>query len=412
MKPFAPVTIVVKRSSLDRRHRCADKDACSSIDPFPLPQFPPPRLAFVVTEDWFFVSHFLPMIRAATEAGFEPLVIARVREHRGAIEAMGARVVPLEAERRSLDPFKAAATFWRLARILRRERVSAVHCIALRGILNGGVAAMLAGVSRRVFAVTGGGFLSAHASRRAKLSARVLRFAIRHLFRTRTTRYLFENEDDPRSFGLDQSEPDVWVVGGAGVDPDYFQPVPLPPTPPLRVAVVARMLWSKGVDLAVEAVRLARAAGAAVELSLYGLPDPSNPQSVPRATLEDWSKRDGITWHGRTSDVREVWAVHHIACLPSRGGEGLPRSILEAAACGRAVLTTDVPGCRSFVRDEVDGFVVPPDNAEALAEKLVALARDPVRVAAMGTNARARVLDGYREKDVVETVAALYRTLA
>ncbi|MBE7183553.1 MAG: glycosyltransferase family 4 protein [Methylobacterium mesophilicum] len=378
----------------------------------PLPQTERPRLAFIVTEDWFFVSHFLPMIRAATEAGFEPLVIARVRDHRGAIEAAGARVVPLEAERRSLDPLKAMNTCLRLARILRHERIAAVHCIALRAILNGGVAAMLAGVSRRVFAVTGGGFLSAHAGLRARSAVAVLRLAIRHLLRTRKTRYLFENEDDPKSFGLDPCDPDVWIVGGAGVDPDHFRPLPQPPVPPLRVAVVARMLWSKGVDLAVEAVRLARARGAAVELSLYGLPDSSNPQSVPRSTLEEWSARDGVRWHGRTSDVREVWATHGLACLPSRGGEGLPRTILEAAACGRAILTTDVPGCRSFVRDREDGYVVAPDDAAALAARLVDLAGDPSRVDAMGQSARRRVLDGYREEDVVNTVAALHRTLA
>jgi glycosyltransferase involved in cell wall biosynthesis len=181
--------------------------------------------------------------------------------------------------------------------------------------------------------------------------------------------------------------------------------------PPLKVAIVARMLWSKGIDLAVEAVRLARAHGADVELSLHGAPDPSNPKAVPEETLRGWSAQPGITWHGPTRDAASVWRDHHIACLPSRGGEGLPRTLLEAAACGRAILTTDVPGCRTLVRDGVEGFVVPPDHAQALADALIGLAADPARVAEMGEAARARVLAGFTERHVMEAVKGLYVAL-
>ena len=120
------------------------------------------------------------------------------------------------------------------------------------------------------------------------------------------------------------------------------------------------MLWSKGIDVAVEAVRLARAKGAAIELSLYGAPDPSNPKAIPEKTLKAWSAEPGIAWHGATRDIAGVWREHHVACLPSRGGEGLPRTLLEAAACGRAIVTTDVPGCRTLVRHDVEGLLVPP----------------------------------------------------
>jgi len=175
------------------------------------------------------------------------------------------------------------------------------------------------------------------------------------------------------------------------------------------MAVVASMLWSKGVDLAVAAVRAARAEGAAVELSLYGAPDPSNPKAIPEATLRGWSREPGIAWHGATADVAGVWRDHHLCCLPSRGGEGLPRTLLEGAACGRAVVTTDVPGCRAFVRDGVEGRIVPPDDAARLAQVLVALSRAPALVANMGEAARARVLDGFTERDVMRAVQDLYR---
>lgn len=369
------------------------------------------RLAFVVTEDWFFVSHFLPMARAARELGMEVDVVTRVRDHAGAIEATGARVVPLEAERRSLNPWAAGDAAGRLAAILRARRPDIVHCIALRSIVVGGAAAAMARIDRRVYALTGLGYLGA----RPDLVGRGARLALRSLIRgplqSAGTRFLFENEDDPRLLGLDPNDRRVWLVGGAGIDPEHFAPTPLPPLPPLKVAIVARMLWSKGIDVAVDAVRRARAAGAAVELSLYGSPDPSNPRALSQAQLEEWSREPGIAWHGPTRDAAAVWREQHVCCLPSRGGEGLPRTLLEGAACGRAVVTTDVPGCRRLVRDGVEGRIVPPDDAVALADALSALAADPAELARMGHGARSRVLDGFTEQAVMRQVETLYRDM-
>ncbi|NIX75096.1 glycosyltransferase [Microvirga terricola] len=365
------------------------------------------KLIFVVTEDWFFASHFLPMARAARELGLDVAVVTRVRSHREVIEASGARVIPLEAERRSLNPMAAGYTAGQLASILKAEQADLVHCIALRSILVGGFAAMLAGVRRRVYALTGLGFLGARTDRVGRLAQRAVRLLVRGL-ETAQTRYLFENTDDPKLLGLDPTGTRIIIVGGAGIDPVVLQPAPLPPQPPLRIAVVARMLWSKGIDLAVEATRLAQARGAAVELSLYGAPDPSNPKAIPEATLNEWSREPGIAWRGATKDVAAVWREHHVACLPSRGGEGLPRTLLEAAACGRAIVTTDVPGCRTLVRDGIEGKIVPPDDAVRLADAFVLLARQPDLTARMGEAARVRVLDGFTERNVMDAVKRLY----
>ena len=368
------------------------------------------RLVFVVTEDWFFASHFLPMVKAARELGLAVSVVTRVRSHREAIEAEGARVIPLQAERRSLNPMAAGYATGQLAAILKDEKADLVHCIALRSILVGGFAAAMAGIGPRVYALTGSGFLGARTDTVARLSQRAVRLLVRGL-ETRRTRYVFENTDDPRLLGLDPSEPRVTILGGAGVDPERLKPAPLPPRPPLKVAVVARMLWSKGIDVAVEAVRAARAKGAPIELSLYGAPDPSNPKAIPEETLKGWSAEPGIAWHGATRDIAGVWRDHHVACLPSRGGEGLPRTLLEAGACGRAILTTDVPGCRTLVRDGIEGRLVPPSDASSLTEALLAFAEQPDLVARMGEAARARVLDGFTERDVMESVKQLYRSM-
>ncbi len=366
------------------------------------------KLVFVITEDWFFASHFLPMARAARELGLDVAVVTRVREHRAAIEATGARVIPLDAERRSLNPMAAGYAAGQLAAILRDEKPDIVHCVALRAILIGGFAAAMAGVERRVFALTGLGFLGARTDRRGRLALRAVRLLVRGL-ETPETRYLFENPDDPRLLDLDPADvARVTIVGGAGVDPEALRPAPLPAQPPLRVAIVARMLWSKGIDVAVEATRRARARGAAVELSLYGVPDPSNPKAIDGRRLEGWGAEPGIAWHGVTADPAAVWREHHVCCLPSRGGEGLPRTLLEGAACGRALVTTDVPGCRALVRDG-EGILVPPDDPDALAEAFMRLAADPALVARCGEAARARILTGHTERHVMVAVKNLYR---
>ena len=371
-----------------------------------------PRILYVVVEDWFFCSHFLGFARAARDAGFDVAVVTRVREHRALIEATGARVFSVEAERRSLNPFANLAQVWRLRRVIADEQPDIVHLIGLKPIVLGALAARFAGVGRRVVALTGLGFIGAGQGRLADAIRLGVRLVLRSVADGRHAHFLFENRSDPAVLGLDPDDAaKVTIVGGAGIDPVALVPAPLPVGPPLRVAMVARMLWSKGVDLAVEAVTQARTRGADVTLSLYGAPDMSNPRALSEADLKGWAQREGIVWHGPTRDVSGVWAAHHLAILPSRGGEGLPRTLLEAAACGRAILTSDVPGCRDFVREGIDGHVVPANDAMALADALMKLADDPGRVAAMGQAARARVLDGHTEAAVTGDVMAMYRRM-
>jgi glycosyltransferase involved in cell wall biosynthesis len=374
----------------------------------------PPRLLFVVTEDWFFASHFQPMAKAALAAGFDVAVACRVREHRAVLEEIGCRVLPLEADRKSLNPLTVLKAVTGLRDLIRAEKPDIVHLIALRSIVVGGLAARLAGVERRVLALTGMGLLGAADTLQAQAARAGIRAYIRNISDGRQARFLFENRSDPALLGLDPDDVGkVAIVGGAGVDPDVFQPAPLPGGRTLRIAMIARMLWSKGPDTAVEALRIARAQRADVELWLYGAPDPMNPRSVDPVSLERWSWEPGVKVMGRITqaDVPAIWASHHAAVLPSRGGEGLPRTLLEAAACGRALLTTDVPGCRDLVRDGIEGFVTPPGDAAALADRMMELAADRSLLTTFGAAARARILDDHTEAAVGQAVVTLYRSM-
>jgi len=366
-----------------------------------------PKLLYLVTEDWFFVSHFMPMARTARAAGFEVVVATRVRDHAARIEAEGFRVVPLENERRSLGVLEALRGFLRIVRIVRAERPDIVHCIALRMVAIGGLAAKAGGAQRLVLAPTGLGLLWSEETTFNRFARVLLRFVVGRSLRGKSTHYLFENTDDPREFGLQDSSA-VTIVPGAGVAPEEYEPSPDPPAPPLKVAVVARMIEAKGIADAVEAARRARALGAPVELDLYGMPDPSNRRSCSMADLRKWSEEPGIRWHGSTRDVAEVWRTHHVAMLLTWYREGVPRSLIEAAASGRPIVTTDSPGCRDLVRDRHEGILVPLRDTEAAARALVELAEDAGLRARLGNAAHARFAALFTEAAVRHAVGTVY----
>ncbi len=189
-----------------------------------------------------------------------------------------------------------------------------------------------------------------------------------------------------------------------------FRAAIAPAAPPLKVAVVARMIRPKGIVEAVDAVQRARAAGASIELHLFGDPDPDNPRSIPRATLAQWSQAPGIAWHGHETDVARVWREHHVAMLLSYR-EGLPRSLVEAAAAGRPIVATDVPGCREVARDGKEGILVPLGDSEAAARALTVLAADQALRQRLGAAANARFKERFTAAAVRQTVRDLYRSL-
>jgi glycosyltransferase involved in cell wall biosynthesis len=370
-----------------------------------------PKILYLVTEDWFFVSHFLPMAQAARDCGLQVVVATRVREDGERLKAEGFAVIAIESRRGSFSPLRSLRDFIQAVKIVRAERADIVHCIALRPVVIGGIAAKLAGSGALVLAPTGLGHLWIERGIAVRLARRVVSAIVGSWLRGRRTRYLFENRDDPQEFGIDPDGADVTVVGGAGVDPEKFLRSEEPAAPPLKVAVVARMIRPKGIVESVEAVQRARAAGALVELHLFGDPDPDNPRSIPRVTLERWSAEPGITWHGRVADVAQVWRHHHVAMLLSYR-EGLPRSLVEAAALGRAIVATDVAGCREVVRDGQEGILVPLGDIDAAARALTTLAADPDLRYRLGAAANARFHERFTADAVRQKVRNLYLSLA
>jgi glycosyltransferase involved in cell wall biosynthesis len=316
--------------------------------------------------------------------------------------------VALENERSSLGSPEMFRGFARIWRILREEKPDIVHCISLRMVVLGGIAARLQRVKWLVLAPIGLGHLWLKNNIFEDAARGLSRRIVGRWLKGPGTRYMFENTEDPAEFGLDAGKPPVTIVPGAGVDPRDFPPSPDPPGPPLKVAVVSRMIEAKGIGDAVEAVRRARALGAPVELDLYGVPDPSNRRSCTEAELRQWSTEPGIAWKGATDDIVDVWRTHHVAMLLTWYREGVPRALIEAAASGRPIVTTNAPGCRDLVRDGQEGILVPLRDTEAAARALVALSRDADLRARLGQAAHARFQERFTEAEVRRAVASVY----
>jgi glycosyltransferase involved in cell wall biosynthesis len=369
-----------------------------------------PKILYLITEDWFFCRHFLPMARAARGVGFEVVVATRVRRHAEAIAAEGARVIALEGERGSLGPIEILRSMVRMARIIGAERPDVVHCIALRMVLLGGLAARFVGIPTMVLAPTGLGHLWINNGALESLARRASRYVIGRWLKGPRTCYVFENAEDPLEFRLDPSSAHVRLIGGAGVEPAAFPPKPEPLAPPIKVAVVARMVKTKGIAECVAAVVRARALGAHVELHLFGEPDRSNRMSLSETDLRGWAAEPGIYWHGPTAEPARVWCEHHVAMLLSHR-EGLPKSLIEAAASGRPIIASDVTGCREVVRNGIEGFLVPLGDVEATAQALVQIAENPALRGRMGAAAHARFKAKFTVEAVMATMDGLYRRL-
>ena len=369
----------------------------------------PPRLLYVVTEDWFFLSHRLPMARAARAAGFEVHVATTVADGAAAIEREGFVLHPVRFARGRVSPLATLATIRALRRLHREIAPTLVHHVAVQATIVGSLAALGRPVAR-VNAITGLGYAFIATSSKARLVRAVIGWLLWFLLDRPDSLALVQNPDDRALLaGLGIAPERIVLVPGSGVDVDRLRPMPEPPQP-VTLGFVGRLLDDKGIRVLVAAHRMLRAQGSDIALLIAGTPDPANPASVAPAEAEAWGREPGVTWLGQVDDIATVWARAHIAVLPSRR-EGLPKSLLEAAACGRPMVATDVPGCREVAIANQTGLLVPPDDPAALAAALATLAGSPELRAGFGRAARTLAEQRFSADAIGRAVTDLYRRL-
>lgn len=370
-----------------------------------------PKLLFLQTEDYTFWSHRMPFARAALAAGYEVVVAANEGEHGERIRAEGIRLIPLPWKRSGINPFSELAMVLRIRRLYAEERPDVVHQVTAKPILYGSLAAALTGVPAVVNTFTGLGFVFISEGLKARVLRKAVSAALRLALSRRGSRTIFQNKDDLALFVDGGLVPPrrAALIRGSGVDVWRFGPTAEPQGVPL-VVLPARMLWDKGVGEFVEAARRLRAKGVSARFALVGDADAENPAAVPPSRLAEWKAEGAVEWWGQRSDMSDVYAQAAVVCLPSYR-EGLPKSLMEAASCGRSMVAADVPGCREPVVHEETGLLVPVRDAAALASALERLLADAALRAKMGAAARKLAVTAFAEEIVVGQTLAVYREL-
>lgn len=366
-----------------------------------------PKILFLVTESWYFLSHRLELALSCRDKGWEVVVATRVGAD-SPIDVPGIRTVPLAMYRAGRHPLQEVRTLFHVYEILRDEKPDILHAVGLKPVLYGATVASFAGVKRVVTALAGMGYIFMSASLRiAAIRAGLVRW-LRIALRRKGVWLVLQNGDDAKMLigGRVVDADQVRIVRGSGVDLDHYQPMPEPDGVPV-FAVVSRMLADKGIREVVWAARALKRQGVPARVWLVGEPDPDNPSSLSERQLAAWHAEGCIEWLGRRSDIRDIWRQAHVCVLPSYR-EGLPKTLLEAAASGRPIVTTDVPGCREVVRDGIDGLLVPSEDWCALAEAMARLAGDPELRKRMGAFARERTEAEFGVRAVVAQTTNLY----
>jgi glycosyltransferase involved in cell wall biosynthesis len=370
---------------------------------------PQKTLVYLLTEDWFFASHFLARALAAQAAGWRVVLLAHESAATREIRERGIEVIPVALVRRRLNPFAELWFALKLARLYRRLKPDLAHHVALKPIILGGIAARLAGVRHIVNAPVGLGFVFASDKLLARTLKPLVSLALRLTLSPPGARVIFENPDDLaalRDAGMVRAEA-ARLIRGAGVDMAEFAPAPEPPGP-VRVILVARMIRDKGVADFVAAARILHGQA---QFILVGAPDPGNPNSIPEAELRAWADQGLVCWLGPRRDIAALLRGAHIACQPSTYREGLPKSALEAMAAGKPLVTTDIPGCREAVVDDESGLLVPPRDPVSLAEALARLIHDPALRARLGAAARQRAEENFSDATICAQTLLVYEAL-
>jgi len=367
------------------------------------------RFLYFANTEWYLYNFRLSLIRAAIAQGHEAVLVSPPGPYSRYFKEAGLRWIPFPVDRSGTNPLRETDTLIRLTKLYRQVSPDVVHHFTLKCVLLGSLAARLLGIKCVVNSITGAGYMFADRSFRIRLLRPFVKAAIKVALPH--TQVIFENPEECNAFveqGL-ASRKSSRVIRSSGVNVERFSPLPEPLGKPV-VVLAARMLWEKGVAEFVEAARCLGDQGVQARFVLVGDTDPGNPKAVPRNVLEDWKRTGVVEWWGHQDDMPPVYAQSNIVCLPSFR-EGTPKVLIEAAASGRSMVASDVPGCREVVRHGYNGLLVPPRNAEALAQAINLLLKDPGLRAQMGAHARQTAVEQFAEEKVIAATLSVYRTL-
>lgn len=372
------------------------------------------RLLYVVNIPRFFVSHRLPLALAARDAGFDVHVATAGTDETNlhVIRQHGFPLHPLPLEQHGTNPLREARTLLALVGLFRRLRPDLIHLVTIKPVIYGGLAARLTRRRAVIAAMSGLGRSFRDDTGAARTPSRALLRALRFALPGRSSHMLLQNEDDRAvlvALGVvDRTA--TSVIPGSGVDLDRFRPKERegPWTDGVVLLYAGRLMWQKGLG---DFVEVARRLSGRARFVVAGYSEDGSPDAVPVAQVERWADEGHIEWLGSRSDMPEVIAQSDVVVLPTVYGEGVPKVLVEAAASGRAIVTTDTPGCRDVCRDGINGVLIPPGDVDALERAVLTLVEDHGLRARMGEAGRRLAEDGFGLERVLERSLTLYATM-
>ena len=372
------------------------------------------KFVFFANTDWYLYNFRLSTAQRLQADGHEVVMLSPPGPFGERFAAHGFRWVTLPMDRASLNPLREAGTLRHLARLLRRERPDLLHNFTVKCAVYGGLAARMARVPAIVNAVAGMGYVFTSNSAKARLLRPMVKSMMRATLDNRRSLLILQNPDDAEIFIQSRlvAAERIQVIRSSGVNTTRFRPAPRATGVRLRVLLAARLLWEKGIQEYVDAAVALKAQGRDIEFLLAGMPDPGNPRSVASADVQRWADAGTVTWLGHVEDMPALFNTVDVMALPSYYREGVPKSLIEGAAAGLALITTDLPGCREVVtRDGVNGLVVEPRNAKALADLIARLDDDRALLRRLGDRAREKALSDFDERLVIQRTVDAYDQL-
>jgi glycosyltransferase involved in cell wall biosynthesis len=371
------------------------------------------KIALIAHWDWTLYNFRMPLAHALRERGYDVVFVCPFGEYVSFIRKVGFPVVDWHLQQRSFNPLSEGMAIAHLFRIYRREAFDAVHHFTIKPNIYGSLAAQMARIPQIINTFTGLGFVFADSMVSCLLRTVVLPL-LRMVLRPRNAMTVFQNDHDREVFlqrGLVRSAQSS-VIAGSGVNTTRFAPNSdglLPKAEPV-VLMASRLLLDKGLGELVAAAQHLRGLGIRCRFWVAGTPDEGNPACVPRALLAQWQRDAVVEFLGQRTDIPELLRQADIAVLPSYH-EGLPRFLQEAAATGLPLVATDIEGCRMVVRTGINGLLVPPKDAMALAQALGTLVTDASMRARMGRTSREIAVQEFNEARIMEQYLWLYKEL-
>ncbi|MGF1705995.1 glycosyltransferase family 4 protein [Enterovibrio baiacu] len=370
------------------------------------------KILFIVNVDWYFKLHWIDRVRYFQSIGYEVTILTSFtsQKHVEDIEAMGISCLRMTLRRKSINIFGEILSWWEIYRTIKNVNPDMIHSITIKPNLYSGIINKFFFKKPIVYSITGLGLIFSSSRKKFAIIRRVVTYLYRFIS-TGYSHYIFENEEDRRKFELLAilKNGNGTLVKGAGINLELYSPSRS--SPPLRGVILfgARLLEDKGLRSLVDAVRLLRDQGIDVTLNVAGILDEDAHLAIPLSQILDWERKGDINWLGNVDNMPVVIAESDIVCLPTTYGEGVPRILIEAASCQRAIVASDVAGCREIVFPEINGYLTPPNDPISLSVSLKKLLTDNNKVVSFGIEGRKIVENDFSQEMVFENTLSVYR---